>query len=164
MLRRIGFLVLAGLLLAGCGSLAKKFVREPKEEKTTVRAPSEEYSVDPKVVYERHFVFAKVWMDEFKSAMDSDSRKRLKKSVEQAVYNLEILADYLPSDYEEEKKQIQEYANRLRTIYKEVLKLKEAKLPVTRAKKKVDQIRREFHNRFLPSKQPPELWDRLRVE
>ncbi len=164
MLRQIALVVLAGLLLAGCGSLAKKFVREPKKEKTTVRAPSEEYSVDPKVVYERHFVFAKVWMDEFKSAMDSDSRKRLKKSMEQAVYNLEILADYLPSDYEEEKKEIERYANQLRAIYKEVLKLKEANLPITRAKKKVDEIRRRFHNRFLPSKQPPELWERLVVE
>ncbi len=165
-LKKIGLILLTPcfLLTAGCKAISDKFIRKPQNKKIKTVIPNKNFQVNPRLAYERHFVFVKVWMDEFRSAIDSNSRKRLKESFEQAMNNLIILYDYFPDEYKEKKDKLQEIMNRFKKLYDEVKKARVVKSPLTVLKNKSDALRREFDLLFWPSKQPEDLWDKLDIE
>ncbi len=150
--------------VGGCKSLSEKFVRKPKTKRITVVAPEDELRVDPRLAYERHFVFAKVWLDEFRSSVGSKSQKRQRESLEQAIRNIRILAEYYPSEYDEKKELLYKYIRELKQIYKELCDLERKRLPLTRLEAKIEQVRRDFHINFLPSRQPEDIWSKLNIE
>ncbi len=156
-------LLVLAIFLSGCKTLREKFIRKPRQSSTVVKAPEKDFEVDPRLVYERHFVFAKVWMDEFKNSLDSLSRKRQRESWEEAIKNLEILYDYIPEAYSEKKERLKKIISDLRQVYGELVKLQRARLPLTRVKQRIEEIRREFHVYFLPRRQPEGFFSALRV-
>ncbi len=160
-MKRVIIILAFSFVLSGCTGITKKFIRKPKENASQVIAPKSEYQLDPRMVYERHFVFAKVWIDEFRSSVDSKSRKRQRESVEQAIRNLEILNDYIPDDYPEKKEKLQGYVQKLRKIYSDLEELQRSRLPLTRIKNRIEELRRDFHREFLPSRQSEEFYQSL---
>ncbi len=157
-------LVVITIFLCGCNGLVKKFIRKPKVQPLQVVKPKSEYQLDPRAIYERHFVFAKVWMDEFRSSLDSPSKKRQRESLEQAVRNLEILNDYIPEKYAEKKEKLTGYIQKLRKIYADLQELQRARLPLTRIKNRIEELRRSFHRDFLPSRQPEGFFKDLLIQ
>ncbi len=165
--KRAGFIILGCCFLlsvGGCKSISDKFIRKPKDRKIKTIIPDKTFHVDPRLAYERHFVFVKVWMDEFRSAIDSNSRKRLKESFEQTMNNLMILYEYFPDEYQDKKDKLQDIMNRFKRLYDEVKKARVIKSPLTSLKNKSDALRREFDLLFWPSKQPEGLWEKLNID
>ncbi len=161
----IGFLVVVCLATSGCvSSLRKKFVRRKKVIGASVIAPVEKEIVDKRISYERHFVFVKVWMDEFISSMDDKNTKRQKKSKEEIIYNLEILKDYIGNEYEDKKKWIDYCIQEIEKIYSQLRRYQSARMPLTRLKLRVEELRRKFHIEFLPDSQPEEFWETMEVK
>lgn len=81
--------------LAGCESLAKKFVRKPKEEKKTddvVFAP-EEYKgegVSKQDLYRQYFLYWRTWQDELIDSLERGANhKRQLDSLDEGIRNLE---------------------------------------------------------------------------
>ncbi len=163
-MNRIVIVLVLSFILSGCTGITKKFIRKPKEKAGQVIAPKSEYHLDPRMAYERHFVFAKVWIDEFRSSIDSKSRKRQRESVEQAIRNLEILNDYIPDDYPDKKAKLQGYVQKLRKIYSDLEELQRSRFPLTRIKNRIEELRRDFHREFLPSRQSEEFYKSLIIK
>lgn len=90
-------LVLAGVCVCGCfcgcESLARKFVRKPKEPPKPrggiLLEPQEYGSQRPsRELYDQYFLFWKSWQDEFITALSGSSHKRQADTVAQALKNL----------------------------------------------------------------------------
>ena len=155
-------LVFAVFSMYGCKSIAQKFIRKPKKtSEVDIVVPKQGDAVNPRLAYERHFVFAKVCMDEFKSAMGSMSRKRLRESLDQAVENMQILYDYFPEPYQRQRQELSNMMEALRHIYAQVQQAKASNMPLTVLKNKVEALRRKFDLLFWPSKQPESIWGLL---
>jgi len=163
--RRAFFLFIMSFLLlsTGCVSAIKeKFTRKPRQSRASVVKASDEDVFNIRRAYERHFIFAKVWMDEINVALDGESAKRVKDALANAIENLTILQRYFEDALGSPAVEIDDYIKGLKGSVESALKKKRRREPITRFKNKIEHIRIEFHKKFLPSKQPSQLWKTTR--
>ncbi len=145
----------------GCLSTIKqKFTRQPKSGKNAsiIKPIESDQGMSIRQAYERHFIFAKVWIDEINVALDTDSAKRVKEALDNAVENLEILQHYFASAFGKGNEDIARYIAELNDLVEKAIKAKRLKQPITLFRNKIENIRIDFHKKFLPSRQPEELW------
>ncbi len=98
------FLILCLFSTSGCQSLRKKFTRKRKREKETpVYVDFKEYSEVPsREAYLDYYLFVRGWLDEAIEALQKGtSFKRFKRSMDEAVMNLEQIIAFLNRDGKE---------------------------------------------------------------
>ncbi len=90
----LGFLMVN---LTGCHALRKKFVRKNKKETPPpLYLELREYPKAPtKEMYHEYYLFVRGWLEELKRAIEENqSPKRQKKSIDEAIKNLEQVMYY----------------------------------------------------------------------
>ncbi|MCM8778557.1 MAG: hypothetical protein NC898_00935 [Candidatus Omnitrophica bacterium] len=93
------------LVLTGCASFRKKFVREKKrEERPRPVVYFKDYSNDISFhdLYKKHFLFWKYWEMELINALEEDNHKKQLSSIQQAISHLKNLESYLVSEKQKE--------------------------------------------------------------
>jgi hypothetical protein len=96
MTRKIGVMcsvLFVCVCMCGCESLARKFVRKPKEpaKPHDVLLQPEDYAgrkPGGKELYDQYFLYWKSWQDEFTAALSGASRKRQEDTAKEALKNL----------------------------------------------------------------------------
>ena len=106
---RIGVVVILSsvVVLSGCDTLSKKFIRKSKKEKAAVQMVLEpEVYTGPVMTreerYRQAFMFWQNWHDEFIMALTSDgNRKKQIDTAEEALKNLKSMQGQLVADKQE---------------------------------------------------------------
>ncbi|MGE4357949.1 MAG: hypothetical protein AB7E08_05300 [Candidatus Omnitrophota bacterium] len=104
-MKKIIILFILVVLLAGCASFRRKFVRErEKEKKPQPVVYFKEYTKDTSYddLYKKHFLFWKYWEMELINALEEDNYKKQLTCIQQAISNLKDLETYLVSDKQKE--------------------------------------------------------------
>lgn len=113
----------ACVALAGCESLAKKFVRKPKEpaKPKDVLLEPQEYAPegDRAVLYEQSYLYWKSWHDEFITALGGPSARRQADTVNEALKSLAEMRKLLD---EQSRLKLEGYSARLEKIRDEAAK------------------------------------------
>jgi len=118
---RIGVVVILSsvVVLSGCDTLSKKFIRKSKKEKAAVQMVLEpEVYTGPVMTreerYRQAFMFWQNWHDEFIMALTSDgNRKKQIDTAEEALKNLKSMQGQLVADKQES---LEVYIQRLRDL------------------------------------------------
>ncbi len=133
----------------GCYALRKKFVRKRKKEvPPPLYLELKEYpKVPTKEMYDEYYLFVRGWLDELiKTIEEGVSSKRQKKSIDEAIQNLEQIIYFYN---EEGKKAIQ-------PIYKELVLIREKVYDPYFIRssnssyviRKISKLKREFEKNF----------------
>ena len=145
------FLVLC-ISFSGCYSLRKKFVRKRKRyTPPPLYLDLKEYPATPtKEVYDEYFLYVKGWLSELVKCLREDtSRKRERKSIDQALFNLEQIMVFFN---DEGKKKIeplkQELAALREKIYDPYFSHSNSDFLI----RKVEKIYRNFGSHFSYNK------------
>ena len=98
------FLILCLFSTSGCHSIRKKFTRKKRPKKDVpVYVHFKEYDEQPsREAYLDYYLFVRGWLDEFIEALQKGvSYKRQKRSLDEAIMNLEQIIAFLNHDGKE---------------------------------------------------------------
>jgi len=135
--------------LTGCHALREKFVRKNKKDiPPPLYLDLKEYpKVPTKDMYNEYYLFVRGWLQELKIAIkDNISHKRQKKSIDEALKNLEQIMYYYT---EEGKKQIQPIYERFVAVQD---KIHDPYFPTlgnySMILRQIERIQRDFEKKF----------------
>ncbi len=149
--KRIYYFLLSLLILGGCYSVRKKFIRKKKSNTPPkVYVDFKEYPrILPSELYEDYYLFVNAWIDEMIEGLKgSFSYKRERHAWEEAVKNMKGMMDILDN----------EGKDKLTPLYEELLGLgKEISLGLVDTEKnyllqKIESLRIRFEKNFMYSK------------
>jgi len=145
------FLCLA-ISFSGCYSLRKKFVRKRKKyTPPPLYLELKEYPATPtKEVYEEYFLYVKGWLSELIKCLEEKiSRKREKKSIDQALFNLEQIMVFLN---DKGKKKIEPIKQELVKLREKIYNPYFSYTNVNYLIRKTEKVYRDFDSQFSYNK------------
>lgn len=138
---------------SGCHALRKKFVRKRRKEiAPPLYLELKEYpKVPTKDMYDEYYLFVRAWLDELTQAVEENvSAKRQKKSIDEALKNLEQIIYFLN---EEGKKEIEPLHTQLVSLREKIYDpyfLTSGN--TTYVTNKIYRIKRDFEKKFTYEK------------
>ena len=154
------FFVFSSLvLICGCETLRKKFIRKPKNERKMEEPVLSPQKYNPEfekdVLYRNYFVYWRSWQDELIAALDADlSHKKQIDCVYQAVMNLEKVRAFLNED---KQKELDVYIEELKALQEKIIKGNLAGAKTVMLKNKLKINKRNILRNFIYSKVKDDL-------
>jgi hypothetical protein len=142
------FLILNLLVLSGCHTLRRKFIRQKEHKKDhIVYVDFKEYPDAPsQESYRLYYIFADGWLDELiKSLNYTGNRKKQKHAISEVITNVEQMLSF----FNEEGKKETMY------LYRELLEVKDQifspqldEIKKNKLAREVERLKREFRRKF----------------
>lgn len=153
--KKIFFLSMIGIALlfsGGCYSLRKKFIRKRKETPAPLYLELKEYpEVPSEDMYNEYYLFVRGWLDELIQAIrENTSPKRQKKSIDEAIKNLEqIIYFYNQQGKEKISPLYTEFKSLREKIYDPYFIFQKNHTYIIR---KIEKLKRKFEKNFTYEK------------
>ena len=145
------------ILMTGCESLAKKFIRKPKgppKKEEPVIVPQTYAPMPAEQAYRQYFLYWKSWHDELINALtDSGNQKKRVASAERVLEHLENMRNYLN---EETQEKLDKHIQIVRNMSDQIKDANIDRLIMFRVKTKLEKekiiIDREFNYSKIKNK------------